>query len=51
MSYNLSIRLEAIVDIKSAYDWYEDKRIGLGEEFILEIEECYNPIYYCLRGF
>lgn len=44
MNYRLDIQLEAIVDIKKAYEWYEDKRIGLGYELITEIEDCYALI-------
>lgn len=44
MTYLLEIQLEAIVDIKTAYQWYEDKRSGLGVEFISEVEDCYQSI-------
>ena len=33
----LIIRKEAEEDLKSAYEWYEDKQIGLGAQFIDEI--------------
>lgn len=33
------IRPEAEADIKDAYDWYEAQRKGLGESFLLCIEE------------
>ncbi len=33
------IRLEAESDIKDAYEWYEAQRKGLGENFLLCVEE------------
>ncbi len=33
----LIIRKEAEEDVKSAYEWYEDKQIGLGMQFIEEV--------------
>jgi toxin ParE1/3/4 len=33
----LIIRMEAEADLADAYDWYEDQREGLGEEFLDEI--------------
>lgn len=38
------IRDEALTEMKSAYDWYESKRIGLGEKFISRLEDCYKRI-------
>jgi plasmid stabilization system protein ParE len=51
MSYVLQLQTEAILDIKEAFDWYEEQRKGLGDELLEEIEECYNklrehPQYY-----
>ena len=45
------IRPEAESDIKDAYDWYEAQRKGLGENFLLCIEEAlsrisHNPAIY-----
>ena len=36
---NVVIRPEAESDIKDAYEWYEAQRKGLGEGFLLCIEE------------
>ena len=36
---NVVIRPEAGFDIKDAYEWYEAQRKGLGEGFLLCIEE------------
>jgi plasmid stabilization system protein ParE len=38
------IRPEAEVDIKDAYDWYEAQRKGLGESFLLCIEEAVSRV-------
>ena len=50
---------EAESDIRTAYCWYEERRSGLGEEFILSLEagfsaiqrqpELYQPIYKKVR--
>lgn len=39
MSYEIVLQSEAILDIQSAFDWYEHQRSGLGHELISEIEE------------
>ena len=41
MSFRLIIQDKAILEIKDAFDWYEEQREGLGFEFIKEIEACY----------
>lgn len=38
MSKPLIIEPEAEDDLRSAYDWYENRRAGLGEDFILCVE-------------
>jgi len=40
----LVIRKEAEEDIKSAYEWYEDKRIDLGTAFVEEVESTLQKI-------
>lgn len=42
--YKLIIKEEADFDIISAYQWYEKKQEGLGERFILELENCFKII-------
>ena len=42
--YNLKFKPEVYNDIKAAYDWYESQRIGLGEDFLLTLEESYSKI-------
>jgi plasmid stabilization system protein ParE len=52
MSYTLTIRKEAEFDIDEQFDYYEEKREGLGHDFLLCIEEALdklqrNPLVYC----
>ncbi|HIP61132.1 MAG TPA: type II toxin-antitoxin system RelE/ParE family toxin [Sulfurovum sp.] len=42
--HNLKFKPEVYNDIKIAYDWYESQRIGLGEDFLLTLEESYAKI-------
>ena len=51
MSYRLSIKEEAVQDMSEAYRWYEERRTGLGEEFLEALEQAYlriqsNPLLY-----
>ena len=51
MNYLLTVRKEAELDIKIAFEYYEKQREGLGHDFLLCIEECMskverNPIHY-----
>ena len=38
MSYELEFSPDAEEDLRAAYLWYESKRAGLGEEFLLRVE-------------
>ena len=38
MIYQLIIRPEAETEIKEAYEWYEEQRLGLGDDFLLNID-------------
>ncbi|WP_366185464.1 type II toxin-antitoxin system RelE/ParE family toxin [Flavobacterium ovatum] len=38
MKYTLKIKEEAYLDIKEAYDYYEENRKGLGERFLDTLE-------------
>jgi toxin ParE1/3/4 len=40
----LFIQTEAILEIRDAFDWYEQQKEGLGYELIEEIEACYKAI-------
>jgi len=44
MTFTLLIKAEAIQDMTEAFDWYENKRTGLGTEFLNEVEEFYSRI-------
>lgn len=51
MKYKLLLKAEAIQDMAEAFDWYENKKTGLGIEFLTEAEKCYegiarNPEHY-----
>jgi len=39
MSYSHRLHPLAYKDIVEAYEWYEDKQAGLGDEFALELEK------------
>jgi plasmid stabilization system protein ParE len=39
MSAGLRLRPEAEADLQEASRWYESQRIGLGDEFLLEVEQ------------
>lgn len=38
MKYKIIIRPEAENDLKEDFSWYEDKREGLGHNFLLQVE-------------
>lgn len=44
MTFELFIKLEAEQDLLNAVTWYNSKRKGLGNEFILSVEACLNQI-------
>lgn len=49
--FRLVVRPEAESDIDAAYLWYEEQRVGLGAEFLEEIEAglervAANPVIY-----
>jgi plasmid stabilization system protein ParE len=44
VKYSLIIRAEAEDDLKEAYSWYEDKRQGLGHDFLLQVDAGLNFI-------
>ena len=39
MIFGLVIKEEAYQDLQDAYDYYEEQRPGLGDEFIEEVKE------------
>jgi len=38
MKYIVIIRPEAEDDLKEAFSWYEEKRIGLGYDYLLQVD-------------
>ena len=38
MKYGIIVRPEAENDLREAFFWYEDKRQGLGHDFLLQID-------------
>lgn len=44
MAAELILLPDAEQDLSEAYDWYEKQRIGLGEDFLSQIEACFNAI-------
>ena len=38
MTYKVVIRPEAENDLKEVFSWYEDKRLGLGYDFMLQVD-------------
>lgn len=38
MKYKVIIRPETENDLKEAFSWYEDKRVGLGYDFLLQVD-------------
>ncbi len=44
MKYEAIIRPEAEDDLRDAFLWYEDKRAGLGHDFLLQVDAGINFI-------
>jgi plasmid stabilization system protein ParE len=44
MAAKLIVASEATQDINEAYDWYECRRIGLGEDFLSAVDACIQAI-------
>lgn len=44
MKYTVIVRPEAEEDLKGAFSWYEDNRIGLGYDFLLQVDAGINFI-------
>ena len=44
MAARLVIAPEAEQDFKEAYNWYEDRRVGLGEEYLTAVDACVQAI-------
>lgn len=48
---NPIFRPAAAADIERAYRWYEDERVGLGEEFLEEVSVTVNAVLTQPRAF
>ncbi|WP_341327243.1 type II toxin-antitoxin system RelE/ParE family toxin [Methylotuvimicrobium sp. KM2] len=51
MKYKLTLRKEAEFDIEEQFEFFEEKRVGLGHDFLLCVEEALdklqkNPLIY-----
>ncbi len=44
MTFRLLVKAEAIQDMAEAFEWYENKRTGLGSEFLDEVDDYLNRI-------
>lgn len=44
MKYRVIVRPEVEDDLKGAFFWYEDKRVGLGHDFLLQVNAGLNFI-------
>src|SRR5689334_14070706 len=44
MSCRLVFAPEAELDISDAYVWYENRRVGLGEEYLSSVDACIERI-------
>lgn len=45
MAVELIIAEEALKDLSEAYDWFEERRIGLGEDFLSSVDACIQKVY------
>lgn len=44
MKYKVIVRPEAEDDLKKTFSWYEEKRAGLGHDFLLQVDAGLNFI-------
>jgi plasmid stabilization system protein ParE len=44
MNYGLTFRAEARDELEEAYNWYEDQKAGLGEEFLDCVDDTLDRI-------
>ena len=44
MNYKLIVRPEAEIDLSDAFNWYENNRVGLGYDFLLQIDAGFHFI-------
>ena len=44
MAFTIALKPGAEDDIEHAYNWYQDQRLGLGEEFLEELVFYYRKL-------
>jgi len=44
MRYPLLVEPEAELELEQAFNWYNDQRLGLGQEFLEGVEEVFDRI-------
>jgi hypothetical protein len=44
VSWQLDIRDEALTDIETAADWYEEQQPGLGQDFARTVQQAINSL-------
>jgi len=44
MAYTLQLSREAVLDMRQAFHWYEEKRPGLGFDFLLATKAMFDQI-------
>jgi hypothetical protein len=54
MNYNIALSSKAEAHIQTGYDWHEQQRKGLGEDFLTAIDKALqsiqsNPMFYSFR--
>jgi plasmid stabilization system protein ParE len=51
MAVNLVVLAEAEQDVSAAYDWYEERRVGLVEDFLGRVDACIQVICRLPEGY
>lgn len=44
MNFTVAFQPDAVEDINDAYNWYEERRKGLGAKFLQAVEACISSI-------
>jgi len=55
MQYKILLQSEAVADLQIAFEWYEERKTGLGNSFLTEVNICLekiriNPKHYGLTS-
>lgn len=50
MAYHLDIKPLATKEALKAYDYYEDEKVGLGEEFFTELNKFYETLLLIIKN-